>query len=1181
MSSGAGPSTLVFPSGIDSFSTKIDRNVVISGEAHTIPLTPAYTLFLDYVPLGANPSTVSIPGYTEFSGTPATFQFNVTYSGANAGLITFNSLQSGLSIAVGYTTYGDVLQAEYVNSLQTAVENVESFVLANIASGNFVAVSGGSMNGSLTMNADIVMASGNVTTFVSGNGTIGENATPFANLFVDEIQTNYVHSASPLTIAAIAGDLTLSGDTIYASADFVPTESGVFNIGSEALPWNQIFAQVLGSNLVLASGVALLAATSGTNDIGSTSFSFGTIYADNIVSEGLASGLSGVFVHLSGDTMAGSLVISSGNFLDVYTVINNNGDLLLSSIGTVNTSNDFVPTISGSLNLGSSNNPFDTIYVNNIAGGLLSGNFVSLNGDTMLGDLTLPLGIALNVAQINSSNPSGTINIDASQIYIDALTNLGITVGGSQKFEIGTNGIYISTDIIPTQSGAYNIGDATRPLANVYSDVLQFGIIASGVGISGANFLGDATIASGASIIPEVSGQSNLGSPTSFFGTIYADAVITSASSGTYVNKYGDTMLGDLATNASGTYSIGSPSIPFSGIWADNIEQGFVHKSGDTMTGTLNLASISGDQITIMTGNGPLILDGNTEVQVLINGGPKLTMSPSGTLSFDNIYPETSGAHSLGTPSIPWGTIYADSIVTSIGTSGTFVSKFGDTMTGNLQMASGANILVIDSGTNSIGVNGTPWGDLFVDNINGTPFSAIMSGSFVHISGDTMTGTLQLSSGNVVLNNGNVTLDNGSVAVSNGGIYSSGTISAGTGMISLGNILIDASAYLQTSTILSAGAGIHINDSNGLGGIVTIQTAGDGSGSPGTISLAAGAGSGTSGIISFFSTGGGSFTVSGTDVTVSSMNIIPATSGTHDLGSASLPWNTIYANEIVGVSGSSLYVLKSGDTMNGNLIFASGAGITATQDLTLTAGSGVLQLVGGAGRIGISGSGVDLTNTSVTRTNITSLGGGVGISGNGLDLYNTGASRINMASTGGVIGISGAGINILETSSVGINIDAGSGSANLFLKASAAGDIIISGTSAAGFRKVKIYAGSATGNIIETSGNIAPVASGTNDIGTAALQYNNLWVNNINGQAVPRFKFNEVPTGAIDGANNNYALLNIPLSNSVQAFYNGTYMIPSGISAPFFDYTVISGNTLSFTTAPVSGSTIVVAQYTY
>jgi len=186
-----------------------------------------------------------------------------------------------------------------------------------------------------------------------------------------------------------------------------------------------------------------------------------------------------------------------------------------------------------------------------------------------------------------------------------------------------------------------------------------------------------------------------------------------------------------------------------------------------------------------------------------------------------------------------------------------------------------------------------------------------------------------------------------------------------------------------------------------------------------------------------------------------------------------------------------------------------------------------------------------------------------------------------MASTGGVIGISGAGINILETSSVGINIDAGSGSANLFLKASAAGDIIISGTSAAGFRKVKIYAGSATGNIIETSGNIAPVASGTNDIGTAALQYNNLWVNNINGQAVPRFKFNEVPTGAIDGANNNYALLNIPLSNSVQAFYNGTYMIPSGISAPFFDYTVISGNTLSFTTAPVSGSTIVVAQYTY
>src|SRR5690348_8064924 len=139
MSSGAGPANLIFPSGVDTFSTKVDRNVVISGEAHTIPGNPGpYTLFLDYVPLQNNPTTTSIPGFVEVSGTPSTFQFQTTYSGVNAGQLTFNAFQSGLSINVTYTSFGDIVEAEYVNSLQTAMQNVETYVLANVASGSFL-----------------------------------------------------------------------------------------------------------------------------------------------------------------------------------------------------------------------------------------------------------------------------------------------------------------------------------------------------------------------------------------------------------------------------------------------------------------------------------------------------------------------------------------------------------------------------------------------------------------------------------------------------------------------------------------------------------------------------------------------------------------------------------------------------------------------------------------------------------------------------------------------------------------------------------------------------------------------------------------------------------------------------------------------------------------------------------
>jgi hypothetical protein len=70
----------------------------------------------------------------------------------------------------------------------------------------------------------------------------------------------------------------------------------------------------------------------------------------------------------------------------------------------------------------------------------------------------------------------------------------------------------------------------------------------------------------------------------------------------------------------------------------------------------------------------------------------------------------------FGSPSSPIGIIYADTIITSA-TSGTYVSKFGDTMTGNLQFASGAGITTAVSGTTDIGSSSMPLGTIYADNI--------------------------------------------------------------------------------------------------------------------------------------------------------------------------------------------------------------------------------------------------------------------------------------------------------------------------------------------------------------------------------------------------------------------------------------------------------------------------------
>lgn len=957
MSSGAQPSILLFPSGVDSFSTKMDRNIVISGEAHTIPLVPNYTFFLNYVPLQSNPSTISIPGYTEYSGTPASFQYNVTYSGANAGLLTFNQFQSGLTVNVNYTTYGDILESEYINSLQTAVQNVESFVLANIASGSFVAVSGGSVDGALTLNAGVVLASGNITTASSGVGTVGENGTPLATLFADEIQTNYVHSASPLTVSAINGDLTLSGNTILVSADLIPTTSGVFNIGSSSAPWNEIFVSNLGSDLTLASGVNVIVISSGSNSLGDVNYPLANIYADNIVSPSIASGLSGLFVQVAGDTMLGNLNVASGSYLNVWTLTNNSGDLLLSSVGNIVLNTDTVPSASGSINLGSSALPYDTLYVKNIDGGLLSGNFVRINGDTMLGDLSIVSGKSLNTSEINSLPiASGSLNISASVLDVNALADIRFRIFNIQKFEIASNGVYLSTNLYPNTSGL-SIGDSQQPFENLYSNNAVIGMIGAGSNLSGVTLYDTNNLASGASLISQVSGSSFIGSPTNPIGTIYADSIVTTVSSGTYLVKTGDTLAGNFLTSASGVNSIGTQAVPLNAVWADNIEKRFVHNSGDKMTGPLsvpelynpatlvvsgNLVEIFGQQIEAKSLNGALIIDGNSEVEILQNGVTKMTVTPSGILGFDTFSPNASGLYTLGLADKPWGKIYADAIITSVGGSGIFVSKYGDTMFGNLQMTSGANIIVSSSGINSLGQNGVPWGDLYVDRINGLPWSGGgsgpgVSGAYVHISGDTMTGGLTMASGASITLQGTNHNIHGTNGILIDTIFSDvvlKTVSTGYNSYSYayakedeaGLHIVPIGGGQEAKIKTTYGNGINLNVSNIFfpdlyksyidlnGPLIKISASGT----------------------DMFSNPSGVMIMGGT-------NVIPEVSGTQDLGSPSLHWRNIYVDNITssGINVSGVFVHISGDTMTGNLKMS---------------GSSILTYTSGTNTIGVSGT---------------------------------------------------------------------------------------------------------------------------------------------------------------------------------------------------------------------------------
>ena len=133
---------------------------------------------------------------------------------------------------------------------------------------------------------------------------------------------------------------------------------------------------------------------------------------------------------------------------------------------------------------------------------------------------------------------------------------------------------------------------------------------------------------------------------------------------------------------------------------------------------------------------------------------------------------------------------------------------------------------------------------------------------------------------------------------------------------------------------------------------------------------------------------------------------------------------------------------------------------------------------------------------------------------------------------------------------------------------------------------------------LDAAAHIRPEFSGIYDLGSSSLHYRTLYVDNISGVQLGttysgvapiqvngseisiRYKWNEIPSGTIDGSNKNFTVLTTPVGPSgVQLYQNGLYMAPSGIGAPYFDY-VLSGSTFLFTVAPPSGS-ILIANYQY
>ncbi len=453
MSSGAQPAILNFPTSQDIFSTKVDKGTNII-DNNTIPLTPAYEFFLSYVPEVAS---INIAGFTEYSGTPGVGQFQPIYSGTNAGLLTFNPFDAGTSVTISYVAFGDIINAENVNSLQTSVDNIEGFLL----SGNsFLSkITGGIVNANVGINGDLTLQ-GNLLSTASGASNVGQQAIPFNEIYSNTVNTNNIISQN---------NLTLSGSSIDISGDLLPEYSGTFNLGSPSLTWKNLNVDNLNTSITLTSNINITPSSSGSNNLGSAAFPMGSVYADNLIVTNIPSNIDNAFIHKSGDSGIGDLTFNSSSTLNVTNIYGNNGSLQLSGSTNIALQNslivdsiDTVPVNPNSYNLGSPASPFGLIYADSLilTNPTPATDYVHRSGDSMYGDLTL-LDTNLSVGQSNVIISSGVIvqgtNNTMYGNYTSSFGNSNTLLGAFSSTQGGgniTGGTFSDANGAANQTGA-------------------------------------------------------------------------------------------------------------------------------------------------------------------------------------------------------------------------------------------------------------------------------------------------------------------------------------------------------------------------------------------------------------------------------------------------------------------------------------------------------------------------------------------------------------------------------------------------------------------------------------------------------------------------------------------------------------------------------------------------------
>ncbi len=983
---------------------------------------------------------------------------------------------------------GDIAK---LNSTVITTGNVFEATASAITSGNLVKLGTGGDGHAFSGNA--IFADLDNT----GGGNFTGNFLRFDNsgatLFTVNSTGDVVTAGD---VAVNGGDLTTNQTTanvfLNATTLGLGAGSGTTTVnnalgvtGNTNLNGDSIFGNAITDNITFTGRVAqdsdlIPITTTGTNDLGSSSLPWDNVYANAFVQNGNA------VCDASGANCPAGAGYWNQSLGALYPT-NNSTDLLIGGNATASAKFAFTNVAAG-------------IPTATIAGSVANvATYLTGNGNlatTNMADLTLGGATTGNVVinsrgstalTANAANltASGTLTLPNSNTltgvsgYVQ--TSGGYSVGGGTTFHFDSSGNIVASDV------AVNGGDitSTGALNITPGGALVVGATGQTSTLQGSTLSltsngggNDITLTSADQIIFDAGTTIELQDNTNITGNLDVSGTLTSGGSNAFQI--------DSTGNISST---GTTGISLSGNDADFTFSGTSNHDITASSGTLRLGAttligaITGNNQNV-TGIGDLSVDGNTT----LNGDSTIGNAITDNITFtgrvaqdsDLLPITTTGTNDLGSGSLPWDNIYGVNLFQNGNAVCDASGNNCPAGAGYWAQALGALYNVNNTVDLLVGSNATTSAKFaFINVASGTP-TASVSGSVANVA-TYLTGNGNLATTNMA----DLTLggsSTGNVVINSRGsaaLTANGANLTATGTFTLpnSNTLTGVSGYLQNSNGFSVGGGTTFHFDSS-GNIVASDVAVNG----GDI------------------TSTGALNITPTGALVAGVTTQPAT-----LQGSTISITSNSAGNDISLTSADQIILDAGTTVE----IVDNTNITGNLDVSGTLTSG------GSNAFQVDSTG----NISSTGTT------GISLSGNDADFTFSGTSNHDITASSGTLRL-GAFTLLGAVTGNGQNV-------------TGIGDLSVNGNTTLGDAITDSI--TFTGRVAQDVDLLPITTTGTNDLGSASLPWDNVYANAFtqNGFGVCDSSGTNCPAGSL------YWQLN----NKIISPANSTYDLTIGGTA--------------------------------